>query len=83
MEEPNPHPKVSKDSLEGTSYLPESNTIKTLHIETLDMFAMVVVEREIVLDTRTQTHIDSSEIKLKEMSRGIVERDHNFFATYI
>ena len=64
VEEPNPHPKVSSDDSKARPVYHKAITIKTLDIETLDKFVMVAVERE---------------IKLNEMSRGMVE--NNVFGT--
>ena len=65
VEEPNPHPKVfNDDSKAHHPVYHKAITVKTLDIETLDKFVMVVVERE---------------IKLNEMSRGMVE--NNVFGT--
>ena len=64
VEEPNPHPKVSSDDSKAHPIYHKEITVKTLDIETLDKFVMVVVERE---------------IKLNEMSRGMVE--NNVFGT--
>ena len=64
VEEPNPHPKVSSDESKAHPVYHIAITVKTLDIETLDEFVMVVVERE---------------IKLNEMSTGMVE--NNVFRT--
>ena len=64
VEEPNPHPKVFSDDSKAHPVYHKAITVKTLDIETLDEFVMVVVARE---------------IKLNEMSRGMVE--NNIFGT--
>ena len=64
VEEPNPHPKVCSDDSKAHPVYHKAITVKTLDIKTLDKFVMVVVERE---------------IKLNEMSRGMVE--NNVFET--
>ena len=60
VEEPNPHPKVSSDDSKAHHVYHKAITVKTLDIETLDEFVMVVVARE---------------IKLNKMSRGTVENN--------
>ena len=64
VEEPNPHPKVCSDDSKAHPVYHKAIMVKTLDIKTLDKFVMVAVERE---------------IKLNEMSRGMVE--NNVFET--